>query len=274
MQKTNLLALNKAQGISFLYELLEVSSVKNVQSVKQIIHNITKHGSSNLLKGIEHNWYMSLEAGQPDYSVYEPTEYLAEVWFCWETYSKTYLRDLQTPKLFPPYGIQKDNQDSKLIIDLGNGLGFTTASLKMMFPNAEVIGTNIKDSEQDKIANILGALYGFTTVADIREVKTQPDLLVAFEYFEHFEQPLQHLQETIGITKPKRLLLANTFNGDAIGHFHYYKIDNKIEHGKKLPRLFNKALRDIGYEKIETKLWNNRPSYWKLKTNADQQTVS
>lgn len=270
MQQINLLSLNKAQGVRFLYELLEVASVKNIQLVKQIIHNINKHGSSNLLNEIKDNWYNSVEAGQPNYSIYEQTEYLAEAWLCWETYSKSYLKNLQIPKLFPPNGIQRDNQHSKLIVDLGNGLGFTTASIKLMFPNADVIGTNIKDSEQDKIADKLGKIYGFKTVADIKQIKTQPDLLIGFEYFEHFEQPLKHLEETIGGTKPKRLLLANTFNAEAIGHFHYYKIDDKLEHGKKLGRLFNNALRDIGYQKIETKLWNNRPSYWKLKTNVNQ----
>lgn len=269
MNRPNPLTLNTIESKRLFLQLLKTASVKNLELIERIIFDLHKYKSEKPLYEMRDKWYDSLKQGTPDYSIYESGEYLAEVWFCWETCSKKYLRNLQIPKLYPPNGIQDDNKDSELIVDMGNGVGITTAALRMMFPSSKIIGTNVEPSEQFTIALQLGETYDFTMVGDMRQITTQPDLAIAFEYFEHFEQPLQHLEQTIGATKPKRLLIANTFNQPATGHFIEYLIDDKPTHGSKLGRLFNNALRDIGYEKIKTKLWNNRPTYWKLRTNAD-----
>lgn len=265
MQRTNLLSLNRSEGIKYFAELLNELNTKDIETIVKIVVDIFKHGSSEKLKEIENHWYTTVNTGKPDYSVYESDNYLAEAWVCWEIYSKKYLKELQKPKPFPPSGIQADNRESKLIVDIGNGIGVTSAALKLMFPKAEIIGTNIPNSKQYEVAKKLGNLYGFQMVASTKEINKQPDLMIAFEYFEHFVQPIEHLKEVIGNCKPKKLLIANTFNGDAIGHFNFYRIGEHFIHGKKVGRIFNETMRELGYRKIETKLWNNRPTYWALQ---------
>jgi hypothetical protein len=71
------------------------------------------------------------------------------------------------------------------------------------------------------------------------------------------------LIDIIEICDPKYLLIANSFNSISIGHFNAYKHNNDLINAKDMSRLFNNTLRDCGYIKVKTGLWNNRPSYWK-----------
>ena len=89
-------------------------------------------------------------------------------------------------------------------------------------------------------------------------------LIFASEYFEHIERPVEHLINVINTNKPKYFLIANTFNQPAIGHFDTYKHYLDSYNGKETSKLFNNTLKENGYKKINTKLWNQRPNYWKL----------
>jgi hypothetical protein len=62
---------------------------------------------------------------------------------------------------------------------------------------------------------------------------------------------------------PRALLIANTFGPESIGHFRRYRVDGRVEDARVVGKLFNRALGALGYRKVETSLWNDRPAYWK-----------
>ena len=212
---------------------------------------------------LEEQWYKSLANDQPDWSVYGTDYYLGELWACWIIYSRTYLRNILIPRSLPPDGIVADLGQIQTIIDLGCGFGYTTAALREIFPNAEIIATNLDGIIQTDLAKKMGRRYNFHVVSGIEKIELQADLIFASEYFEHIYRPLDHLREIINILNPQAFLIASAFNARAIGHFQHYDIDGKRLGGKSTSRLFNAELRRLDYKKIKTRLWNNRPSYWK-----------
>jgi trans-aconitate methyltransferase len=150
------------------------------------------------------------------------------------------------------------------VVDLGCGFGYTTVGMKELFPNSNVYGTNLKDSYQYKMATELGDKHNFKIIENLNLVeKPGTSLYFASEYFEHFERPIEHLEYILKTLNPKYMLIANTFNGKAIGHFNKYKHYDNIFDGKKASKEFNNHLRKAGYKKQDTNCWNNRPSYWK-----------
>lgn len=227
-------------------------------------HNNKKISQSSIQEMIllQERWYESLKRNNPDYSVYSDPYYFCEVWLCWVNYSKRYLKDIcKKTCVNTSHTIVEDIGSVKSVVDLGCSFGYTTAVLKSIFKNANVYGTNIKDSYQYKMAESYGKQYEFKVVDDISNMKA--DLVFASEYFEHFERPIEHLDYVIKTLQPKYLLIANTFNGKAIGHFDVYKHHSYTMSAKNTSKEFGKFLRNNFYRKINTNCWNNRPQYWK-----------
>jgi len=211
---------------------------------------------------LEKIWYDSLN-DKIDYSVYADDFYFAEVWKCWILYSRKYLKDIQKPNSLFDKSIYKDMSNVDSVLDLGCGMGYTTAFLKKLFSDAKVIGTNLENTLQFKLASQLGTTYDFKIMEDLPD--SNMDLIFASEYFEHIERPIEHLKEVLEKNKPTHLLVANTFNQPAIGHFINYKDGSDVLNGKETSKRFNETLKNYGYKKIKTKLWNQRPNYWKFQ---------
>jgi len=257
-----------AQLEKFLSRCAEVSSV-NTDTIRKIATETTTYLKGNQEKrqsmecgqALQKQWYDSLAAGQPDFSVYATDYYLAELWACWTVYSRQALRGILSEKSLPDFGgIAKNLGAPKRIVDLGCGCGYTTAALKQMFPASEVVGTNIGDTVQSRIAVLMGKEFGFTVVDDLAKIGGA-DTVFASEYFEHIEEPIGHLREVLSL-RPSAMLVANAFGTKAIGHFTTYKLDDVRVSGEDASKFFHNAMRGGGYTKIKTKLWNNRPSYW------------
>lgn len=210
-------------------------------------------------------WYASLDAGHPDYGVYNSPLYLAELWACWIVYSRKYLLGLHPARNFPPVGIAARMSPVKRIVDLGCGAGYTAAAFRELFPAAEVVGTNISGSIQYRVACRMAEQFGFSMVSDVRAAGGQTTVVFASEYFEHIHSPIEHLYEVVRHLKPRFMLIANAFGTTAIGHFHTYKVGEKLLDGKATSRAFNSEMKRLGYVKIKTKLWNNRPTFWARK---------
>ena len=144
------------------------------------------------------------------------------------------------------------------VVDVGCGIGYSTLAIKEMFQKANVYGTNIEGTKQWDLCKKLG----IDLRADIKEIG-KTDLVVAFEYFEHFEDPVQHLKQIVEILQPKYFLIASSFGTISIGHFVLQKYNNKKVASKGFGRIFNQELRKMGYKQQETNIYNRKPSYWK-----------
>tara|TARA_Y100000004_G_scaffold63900_1_gene71720 strand:- start:437 stop:1225 length:789 start_codon:yes stop_codon:yes gene_type:complete len=213
----------------------------------------------NCIKKIQDRWYESLP-NNPDYDVYSEPMYIAEIWACWVKYTSKYIKALSKSGSLDGKRSIVEYIGERPIIDLGCGFGYSTCALSEVF-NSDIYCTNIEGSFQSKIVLKLSKEYPIKLHYDFDDLPKN-SLIFASEYFEHFERPFEHLDDVIKNLKPKHLLIANTFNGDAIGHFDTYLHKKKRVHSSVAQRLFGKAMRHYGYKRINTKLWNNRPSLW------------
>lgn len=206
----------------------------------------------------ENDWHKSVLKkwnDNNDYSVYNDEYYFCEVWFSWSKYAKKYIN--QIIKSEYTNNILKN---SNSCLDLGNGLGFSTIFLKQQFSNLKVYGSNIKDTTQWEYNLQNTSKYGYEMIDNLNELDNI-DIIFASEYFEHIHNPIEHLKEVLKLN-PKMLVIANSFNTIAIGHFKEYIIDNEKINEKCVSRKFNKYLRDNGYTAMKLKFWNNRPAVW------------
>jgi len=199
---------------------------------------------------IENRWYESLKTN-PDYSLYDDEYYIIEIWACWVVYSRQYILMLQK--------ISDRIKNIKSIADLGCGFGYTSAALNEVFPDATVTGTNIESTTQFAVAKEISNKYNFKVQPMVTE---KANLIFASEYFEHIENPIDHLLEIVDICQPSYLVIANAFSAKSMGHFDHYLIDGKPVENKKVGRIFNKKLRELGYAKLDTGFWNDRPTIW------------
>jgi hypothetical protein len=215
---------------------------------------------------LEKKWYESLDKGEPEYQLYNENAFLCDVWACWIVYSKKYLTAIQknvvlsNKQLIIDY-IGKINS----IVDLGNGCGKTTEALKCIFPEAMVYGTNYPGSTQYKVASIAGKESGFKMHPSANQINNAVDIVFASEYFEHFEDPVAHLEEVNFALDPKFFILANAFTSKAFGHFDFYKYNGKTIKNTEMSKIFNNTLKSYGFEQIKTNCWNNRPAIWHKK---------
>lgn len=268
-----LLKVGPKQGLLYFMKHLSDEGFENLQQ----IYRVSQARTTDLQKGtnltlavpgyedIEAHWYKQLrENNVPDYSVYDSDFYLSEAWACWVVYSRSYLRNLPMPRFLDPDGVMEDMRPVRRIADLGCGIAYSTAGLKQLFPDAEVVGTNLPDTKQTKLAKSVAKQVGFEIAYSEKELG-KVDALLASEYFEHFEEPITHLIDVLEYLEPRTLLVANSFTVDSIGHFDYYLVGGERLTGKETAKIFSETMRDYGYEKIKTRFWNNRPNYWRLK---------
>lgn len=254
--------MNAKETVQHFYSLLLGASVQNADVLAKASFSAIRKQVPTMQVRLEQRWYDSLRSGKADYGVYDCDEYLVEAMHCWWEYSRRYIKACMKPSSLPPLGVWARFANAASIVDLGNGIGFTTSALSKLFPTAKVVGTNMPGSSQYRIAQQLANRDGFTMASDIGSAPYSPDVIWATEYFEHFEQPLQHADEIIETARPKSLLIANTFGGDATGHFNDYIIAGKKVPCKSVARMFNENLRRHGYKKIDTTMWNARPTLW------------
>lgn len=261
--------ISKADLIQFLSDCATVTEIDTDLALQIATSHIQAHDGREFnpkhlkrIADLKNRWSRSLKGKQPDFSVYSDTYYVCELWLCWIRYSRRYLRDISKDSSLFGKSIVSDIQTNS-VLDLGCGFGYTTAALKEIFSHATVTGTNLPGTVQAKLASRLGKAAGFKVASS--HTKQKADLVFASEYFEHFERPVEHLEDVILRVKPKYWLIANSFGTDAIGHFQTYFHDDSAYDSKGISRLFASTMRNHGYEKIKTKCWNNRPAYWKLR---------
>lgn len=211
-----------------------------------------KNGQPLLTKELQEKWYSSVNSGAPDFSVYDDIYYLCDTWACWKIYSRNYLRSLLISPAFA------ELSHVKSIIDVGCGIGYTTNALTEMFPDADVFCTNLENTMQWDLCKH----YGLNIFNDSK-VLGITDMIVAFEYFEHFQDPISHLRYLVETNNPEFFLIANSFGTTSVGHFIEQDYKGSKAPSKRFGRLFNKELRELGYIRIKTGIFNDKPSLWK-----------
>lgn len=215
------------------------------------------------LRPLQLRWYRSLREGRPDYTVYDDDYYLADLWACWIVYSRKYLRSFRDPRGLFTHSMIDELGNVRRVLDLGCGFGYSTIALKQLWPGAEVIGTNIRDTIQFRVAEKLGRAHNFAMLDEGATMPQPVDLVFASEYFEHIEEPIAHLRDIIRQANPAHLVIANTFGPASIGHFDEYIVDGTKLTARQTSRAFKQTLVDAGYELVKTRFWNSRPQYYR-----------
>jgi SAM-dependent methyltransferase len=244
--------------IEFSEKLKTLNHVVPVECIHQHLRYAKGNIECTPLQYLTDRWYNSLSTNVPAYDVYADQLYLAEVFVCWQLYSRDYILRLKKSNIFTLASIQ-------VVVDLGCGIGYSTAALKEIFPDATVIGTNLCDTIQYKFAKSISKEYDFKLTSNLSTI-SNVDIIFASEYFEHFECPIDHLKDVLKLN-PKYLIIANAFGPKAIGHFDFYKINGISVDAKTTGKMFNRYLKDVGYSKMKTGFWNNRPAIYERVEN-------
>lgn len=252
------------------YEIDKEYAKQVIKETKRYYTNPKKVEIPEYVAKLQNDWYLPLINQRHNYAVYQDDYYFTDIFCCWDIYSRKYLHTLKKPNLLnlmyktSIYDFIKD--EVKTVVDLGNGLGLSTAYLKQIFKDARVYGTNLKISQQWKITNEMGWLYDFRMIEDEKEVPNI-DFLFASEYYEHIPDCIDNIEALFAVCKPKIMYLANSFNTQSVGHFTYYTSMNhkKYWDQKDISRQFNNIIRANGYVNVKTKNWNNKPTLWILK---------
>ena len=217
-----------------------------------------KHPTGRLLD-LEDRWYASL--ADPDYSVYGDPVYIAEAWCCYWIYSRKYLKTIRSDCSFSNSRSVLDVLgDVNTLVDVGCGYGHTAATWTDLLPDATVFGTNVPDTLQMNVARQMGDEYGFEMRDGLFECDA--DVVFASEYFEHMLDPITHLRELVAAMNPKVILTANAFGQRAIGHFLEYRVGSITYHGKQMNKVFAFAMDRLGYSRVKSRMWNQRPALW------------
>lgn len=233
----------------FLEEYSSISTIDKVKA-KKLIKNAYNRDNMSYQKELEDRWYASLLTDNPDYSVYNDEYYFTDVFYCWWVYSRKYIKSLAKLAITPTS-----------VVDVGNGIGYSTRQLKEIFPNARVVGINIKDTTQHKFNDHYKKDYKYEMTDDLASLGSC-DLIFASEFLEHIKSPCEWIDTVIKLN-PIYIVLANSFNTHSVGHFTSYLINEKLIDQSKVSRIINNYLRKNGYSQVKTGFWNNKPTIWK-----------
>lgn len=234
------------------------------------VHGIDTHTALFYIKTGIHfkhmtdDWYRFVDAGDMfnAYKVYDDEYYFTDVWNCFVTYSRRYLRDFYKPTLFNSTSVMDATKECKSIVDIGCGIGYSTAALTQMYPGAKVYGLNLRNTKQWTFCETVAKEHGFTMIENIEEIPGSIDMVFASEFFEHLEDPIYYVQHIQYTLKPKCMVIANSFNTHAIGHFNIYKHLGHDIPASEMSRRFNQHVENLGYIRSPHKFFNNKPTVW------------
>jgi hypothetical protein len=254
------IAVDRERAAVYFVERLRVLGFTPVEATKladrfESLYRYYQNGVESVAaRALEDRWYESLARGQPDFAIYDDPLYLADALACFFVYSRDYVEKIKA--------IFGDELASDSILDVGCGIGMTTAALNVL-TDGVVVGTQRRGSWQYRFARELALTCDFAVIDDFRALDAI-DFVFASEYFEHFERPVDELRAVLKL-KPRRLLIANAFGARSTGHFERYYVDSRVVSNKLVGRFFNDELRRRGYEQVRTGFWNNRPAIWRLR---------
>ena len=260
------LILSKVRKEDFLEMLHLAKSYKDID-VDSLYKAYCEHNSN--LPSLYERWEDSVKRGNPDFSVYGDDAYLNESFTCWKLYAREYIKSIKS--YLTKSDCEIDVDEIHTIVDLGCGCGYSVVALKSVFPNARVIGTNLKGTLQFELDKRMCEDVEGCSIVDESETLGlgSVDFVFASEFFEHLDNPTSLLENLIKVYNPRYFVIANTFTKMSLGHFEKYHWDDSIFEGRVVTYLFNDYLRSKNYKSLNTGFFNNRPRVWKLMEKND-----
>ena len=218
----------------------------------------------SLFRRLTSEWYENLDQNNLDdaFKVYNDDYYFVDIFNCYRTYSRSYIKRLLKPSMANGESVYDLLKTSASFVDIGCGISYSTCALKTLLPNAKAYGINLKNTKQWKLCEVMAKRHDFNLIESVHEIGHNVDFVFASEYFEHIQNPTEHVKEIIDAISPKYFIIANAFNTHSIGHFKTYEYENEIVDQSKISAIFNKFLVENGYEKVLCKMWNNKPTIW------------
>ncbi len=206
--------------------------------------------------------------GGPSYWVYDHPEYNYEAIHCYEKSKAAVRESIQyflknvegkhTKTLF-------DGDASKIsVLDLYNGNGLTTVQFNLNNINAESFNTC--DHQVEYMQAAAQDLLGHKLVNHKELPKKKYDVVATLEVFEHYSEPLKHLEQLISLMKPGGYLIESSgFNGSSenIGHFDSYWLWDWKMSFMKARQLTSKVMNHY-FDKVHVG-FNCCPRIWRLK---------
>jgi len=153
------------------------------------------------------------------------------------------------------------------IMDIGAGVGLTTLEMAEALSDTKLYYNDVYGSKQWQFADKMFKFRGqsITDVApdDILKVG-HIDMLVMFEFCEHLLEPIQFVKSLATKTTSEYIVMANSFGAIHPEHIKEFRYNDLNIPQKAMGRVFNKAMREIGYEvhPITKTFWNRRPAIW------------
>jgi len=209
-------------------------------------------------KELDNWWYDNYG----DFSRYASWHYLYAGLNCFDNYSK------QCTFYAKQY---LGDRKIKSIVDVGAGIGLSTMLLADLFPEAKVYYNNIRPSLQVDFfeahkhylqRNLDDYQPEFVT-SDWLAQHGPFDMLFASEYFEHFEEPMKQTEFLLNQVGFKYLVVNNSFNVKAYGHFKEFKCNETVA-SKRMSKMWLKEVRK-DYNELDVKCWNGRPKMFEKK---------
>jgi len=212
-------------------------------------------------KELDNWWYDHYK----DFSRYTSWHYLYAGLNCFDRFSK--------PCAFYANQYLGDKK-IRSIVDVGAGIGLSTMLLAELFPSAKVYYNNITPSLQAEFFEAHKDYHApnnkessrIQSVTEKEMMQYGPfDMLFASEYFEHFEEPMKQTEFLLNQVGFKHLVINNSFNVKAYGHFNEFKYNEILTmQPKQMSKLWLRSIRAF-YDEMEVKCWNGRPKIFEKK---------
>ena len=229
----------------------------------------TLRKTDKIFQELSTKWYDDLEHEHERniYEVYNHDYYFIDIFNCFVTYSRDYIKRIIKSSHF------QELKDAKVIVDIGCGISYSTCLLKQIFPEAKVYAINLKGTKQWKLCEIMAQRFDFNLVESIHDIEESVDILWASEYFEHIYNPIEHVDDIIKTLNPKHMIVANSFNTWGMGHFTKYDVYGTIVSQDKVSKMFNQHLMAKQYENVKCGIWNNKPIVWKRNDQSNTSSL-
>lgn len=259
------MGLSKAQHAKLFYASLTRAGISQAEdlargAVATEQYRRTGRGTDPMLP-LHTHWYESIDAGRPDWGVYDDPRYLMECHSCWIQMARRCFTELLRPGKQGAAADLLAPASGGTVYDLGCGIGMGTAVFAELYPSAKVVGTNLPDTQQMRVAKAVRDLTrtDFELAAEPTE---HAEIVFASEYFEHFTAPAEHLSDVLAVTTPRVIIHASTFTKPAVGHFNSYLHLGQELRGPQTARAMSLTLTERGYQRLSLGFWNNRPQVW------------